>query len=86
MQSLKQAENSPMSVAEITAVLHALNNGDLDDVEVSRITAFEKAYMAHLKSSHADLIGELNEKTALSDQIVESLNNAMAEFKATGTY
>jgi len=86
MQSLKQAENSPMSVAEITAVLHALNNGDLDDIDVGRITAFEKAYMAHLKSSHADLINELNKKTALSDQIVESLNNAMAEFKATGTY
>ncbi|MDQ6993402.1 MAG: F0F1 ATP synthase subunit alpha [Mariprofundus sp.] len=86
MEALKQAENSPMSVAEITAVLYALNNGDLDEVDVNRVVAFEKSYMAHLKSNHATLITDLNEKKALSDQIVESLNNAMADFKATGTY
>jgi F-type H+-transporting ATPase subunit alpha len=83
---LKQGENSPMSVAEMTAVLYALNNGDLDDVPADRITAFEKAYMAFLNSQHSALVEGLNAKPELSEQVVEGLNKAMAAFKATGTY
>jgi F-type H+-transporting ATPase subunit alpha len=86
MEALKQNENSPMSVAEITAILFALNNGDLDDVEASKVVDFEKAYMAYLKSSHSSLIDTLNEEAALSDQITEGLKKAMADFKATGSY
>jgi F-type H+-transporting ATPase subunit alpha len=83
---LKQGENSPMSVAEMTAILYALNNGDLDDVPADRITAFEKAYMAFLNSQHSALVEGLNAKPELSEQVVEGLNKAMAAFKATGTY
>jgi F-type H+-transporting ATPase subunit alpha len=83
---LKQDENSPMSVAQMTAILYALNNGDLDDVPVNKVTAFEKAYMAFLGSQHAALIDGLNANPALSDEVVEGLNKAMAAFKTTGTY
>jgi F-type H+/Na+-transporting ATPase subunit alpha len=83
---LKQNENSPMSVAEMTAILYALNNGDLDDVPADRVTAFEKAYMAFLNSQHGSLVEDLNAKPELSEQVVEGLNKAMAAFKATGTY
>ncbi len=83
---LKQNENSPMSVAEMTAILYALNNGDLDDVPANKITAFEKGYMAFLGSQHASLIDGLNANPALSDEVVEGLNKAIAAFKSTGTY
>jgi F-type H+-transporting ATPase subunit alpha len=86
MEILKQDENNPLSVAEMTAVLYALNNGDLDEVEVKQVVAFEKAYLASLNSRHSTLVESLNESGALNEQIEEGLQKAVAEFKATGTY
>jgi len=86
MEVLKQNENEPMSVAEIATILHALGNGDLDDVEVDKVTSFEKAYLSYLHHEHDAVIAELNASKMLSDKIVESLNKAMASFKSTGTW
>jgi len=86
MEVLKQDENNPQSVAEMTAILYALNNGDLDDVEVNKIVAFEKAYLANLNSVHSTLMEGLNASPALNEQVEEGLQKAMADFKSTGTY
>ncbi len=86
MEVLKQAENNPQSVAEMTAVLYALNNGDLDDVEVGRVVAFEKGYLAHLKTSESGFMDALNAKPALNEQVEIGLQKAVADFKSTGTY
>lgn len=86
MEILKQDENNPQSVAEMTAVLYALNNGDLDDVDVKKVTAFEKAYLASLNSQHSTLVEGLNAAPALNEQVEEGLQKAIADFKATGTY
>jgi F-type H+-transporting ATPase subunit alpha len=86
VEVLKQDENSPQSVAEMTAVLYALNNGDLDDVEVEKVAAFEKAYTAYLNSSHGDFIKDLNATPTLSDEVTATLEKAVADFKETGTY
>jgi len=86
MEILKQDENNPQSVAEMTAVLYALNNGDLDDVEVNKVVAFEKAYLANLNSEHSTLMDGLNATPALNEQVEEGLKAAIADFKATGTY
>ncbi len=86
VEVLKQDENAPQSVAEMTAILYALNNGDLDDVDANKVVAFEKAYLAYLKSSHASLIEGLNAAPALNEKVEEGLQNAIADFKSTGTY
>jgi len=83
---LKQDENQPMTVAQMTASLYALNNGHLDDVPADRIRDFEKAFQAHLKSNFADLMNELDTKPELTDEVVEGLEKAIADFKANGTY
>ena len=86
VEVLKQDENAPQSVAEMTAILYALNNGDLDDVDSKKIVAFEKSYLSYLKSSHASLIEGLNAAPALNEKVEEGLQNAIADFKSTGTY
>lgn len=86
VEILKQDENSPQSVAEMTTVLFALNNGDLDDIEVKKIHSFEKALLAHLASAEAGLMNGLNAKPELTDEVVEGLKKAIADFKSTGTY
>ncbi|MBN4058173.1 F0F1 ATP synthase subunit alpha [Mariprofundus ferrooxydans] len=86
VEVLKQDENSPQSVAEMTAVLYALNNGDLDEIEVGKIVSFEKAYIAHLNSNLGDFIKDLNTTPTLTDEVTDTLKKAVADFKATGTY
>ncbi|MDX8406781.1 MAG: F0F1 ATP synthase subunit alpha, partial [Mariprofundaceae bacterium] len=86
MEALKQSENAPQNVAEMTAILFALNDGDLDDIDADRIVDFEKGYLAHLNSSESTLMDSLNESAALNEQITEGLKKAIADFKATGTY
>ncbi len=86
VEILKQDENSPQSVAEMTTVLFALNNGDLDDIDVKKIRDFEKGLLAHLASAEAGLMNSLNAKPELTDEVVEALKKAIADFKATGTY
>ncbi|MCK5640684.1 MAG: F0F1 ATP synthase subunit alpha, partial [Gammaproteobacteria bacterium] len=72
--------------AEMTAILYALNNGDLDDVDVKKVVAFEKAYLASLNSQHSTLVEGLNAAPALNEQVEEGLQKAITDFKATGTY
>ncbi len=86
MEALKQSENAPQNVAEMTAILFALNDGGLDDIDAERIVDFEKGYLAHLNSSESAMMDSLNESAALNDQITEGLKKAIADFKATGTY
>jgi F-type H+-transporting ATPase subunit alpha len=70
----------------MTAILFALGNGDLDDVEVSSIVSFESAFLSFLAHDRKSLVDALNEKMALTDSIVEDLNKAIADFKETGTW
>jgi len=86
MEVLKQEENAPQTVAEMTSILYALGNGDLDDVEVNKIVAFEKAFLSFLNHDHKSFMEGLNAKPALTDQVVEDLNKAIAAFKATATW
>ena len=86
MEVLKQGENQPMRVSEMVAILYALNNGDLDDVEVEKIQDFEKAYLAYLHAEHPDLMRDLDERAVIDDKVEEGLKKAMADFKAKGTW
>jgi len=86
VEVLKQDENSPMSVAEQSAILFVLGNGDLDDVEANKVRDFEKAFMAYLKSEHGDLMSSFDANPVLTDEVVDGLKKAVSGFKSTGSY
>ena len=86
MQVLKQAENAPLSVAEMSAILYALNHGDLNDVDADKVVSFEKGFLAHLAHDHAEMMKHFNEKAVLTDEVAAELDKALAEFKASGSY
>ncbi len=83
---LKQDQFSPMSVAEQSVSLFAASSGALDDVEVVKVRPFEKALLAYLHSSHQDLMDDLEAKKELTDDIKGRLQEAVQQFKATGSY
>ena len=86
MEVLKQPENKPLSLGQQVTILFALNNGHLDDVDVSKILDFENAFHEYISSNHQDLLDEIQKKKDLTKEITESLESAISKFKKAGLY
>ena len=83
---MKQKQYTPLSIAEMATSLYAANEGFLDDVEVSKVGAFEAALHAYLNASHAELVAKINAKGDWNDEIIAGVKAAIESFKATGVY
>jgi F-type H+-transporting ATPase subunit alpha len=84
---LKQAQNSPLSVADQVATIYAGTNGLLDTIAVDQVRAFLvglRSYLATNKPQYGENVGSTN---TLSPEMTEVLKEAIseytAEFKAT---
>ncbi|NMG47709.1 F0F1 ATP synthase subunit alpha [Azoarcus communis] len=78
---MKQAQYSPMSIAEMAIVLYAVNNGYFDDVDVGRVLAFEAAMLQAVKTKQAALVSTILDKKELDAEGEKALAAAIAEFK-----
>jgi F-type H+/Na+-transporting ATPase subunit alpha len=83
---MKQAQYSPLSVAEMAFSLFAANEGYLNDVPVNKVVDFEAAMLADLKSNHAELIAQINASGDYNDDIAATMKSALDKFKANGVY
>jgi F-type H+-transporting ATPase subunit alpha len=78
---MKQKQYSPLSVAEQAVSLFAANQGYLDDVELTKVGAFEAALHSYMRSKHADLMARINETGDYNDEIESGLRAALDAFK-----
>jgi F-type H+-transporting ATPase subunit alpha len=83
---MKQAQYSPMSVAEMGVVLYAANQGYLKAVEVSQVGAFEDALLSYMKSEHAELLERVNQQGDWNDEIEGAFKAALDKFVSTQTW
>ena len=83
---MKQAQYSPLSVAEMALSLFAANEGYLDDVEVPKVVAFEAALLSHFRSSYASDIDAINGNPVYSDEVEAKLRSIVEDFVASGAY
>ncbi|CAM5181794.1 F0F1 ATP synthase subunit alpha [Oligella ureolytica] len=83
VELLKQPQYAPLKVWEMAVALYAVNNGYLDDVEVSKVLPFEKALKENLKSKHADLVDRIEANKELSKEDDALLKDAVEAFKKT---
>ena len=83
---MKQKQYAPLTVAEMAVSLFAANEGYLDDVEVSKVVAFEDAMLAHLGSKHQDMLDAINANPEYNDEVAEKIKAAIEDFKANGVY
>jgi len=83
---LKQAQYSPMSVAEMGVSLFAVNEGFLDKIEIGKIGDFERALHAHMNSSHGALMKKVNETGDWNDEIQGEMRKGVEKFLQTGSY
>ena len=83
---MKQTQYSPQSVAEMGLVLFVANEGFLDDVDVTKVVAFEAALLDYFNSEHAALRDEINESGNYNDDIAAKLKACVESFKSSRTY
>ncbi|EGX49750.1 Alpha subunit of the F1 sector of mitochondrial F1F0 ATP synthase [Orbilia oligospora] len=77
---LKQPQYTPMGVEEQIPLIFAGVRGHLDKVPVNKIQAFERDFLAHLKSSEAGLLEELRTKGVLSKELEDKLTAVVSSF------
>jgi F-type H+-transporting ATPase subunit alpha len=83
---MKQAQYSPLNLAETATSLFAANSGALDDVEANKVVAFEGALLAYMNANQAELMASINESGDYNDDISAKLQAAIDDFKANNTW
>ena len=83
IEILKQREYQPMSLDNEVIILYAINNGDLDEVPISRCQEFEEGLLRYMETVHPDVGRSILEAKDLNDELEGALKSAIGEFKAT---
>merc|ERR1712056_107477 len=80
---LKQGQYVPMDITEQVATIYAGVRGHLDKLEPSKITAFEAAFIEHVKGSHQGLLDQIRKDGTLSADSDAKLNEIVKAFIAS---
>jgi len=73
---------APMAVEEQVAVVFAGVRGHLDKVDPTRITAFEKEFLAHLRSSQQEVLKTIREAGQIDATTEATLKKIVIDFLA----
>ena len=82
VEVLKQAQNVPLPVGQQVAIIYALNEGYLDEVDVENIKAWEEEFHKYFISNHTNLLSDISD--ALTDESKSALNSAIEDFRDSG--
>jgi F-type H+-transporting ATPase subunit alpha len=81
VEILKQAQASPLSVEDQTAIIYAGSKNLLKNVPVEKVKEFEVDYLQYLNAKHRDTLDVLK-AGKLTDEVIDTLTNAAAEVSA----
>lgn len=85
-EMMKQNQYSPMSVAQMAISLFAVNEGYLDDIEVSKVRDFEDALQSYMKSQQSELMAKVDDTGGYGDEIAEAFKSALGDFVANHSW
>lgn len=69
-----------MEISEQVAVIYCGVRGYIDKIDPSKVTEFEKAFMSHLMSNHADIIADIKTTGMLTDETDAKLKDVVIAF------
>lgn len=81
VELLKQTQYSPISTVDQVISLYALAKGYFDDIEISKVKAFETELVSYVESHGESFIKEVKEKGMWSDENEELLKKLIPEAK-----
>jgi len=83
VEVLKQPQNSPFSVAQMTTILFAVNNGVLDTIDNHKIADFKAKWLEYFSSNLKEMEEYLNSGEKLDKEGEAKLLAAMETFRDT---
>ena len=83
---MKQGQYQPLSVALMALSLFAANEGYLDDIELNKVLAFEKALHQYAQEQHADFLEQINRNGNYNDEVKAKLHEIIKACKADSTW
>jgi len=83
---MKQAQYTPMSIAEMALTLFAANEGYLDDVDVKQVVSFEHSLQDYLRGHYQELLEKVNTDGDYNDEIEQTFHEVLKDFKANGSW
>jgi F-type H+-transporting ATPase subunit alpha len=83
---MKQAQYSPLSVAQMAVSLFMANEGFLDDIAVNKVRDFEDGLQSYMRAEHGTLLDQINQTGDYNDEIQAALREAVTTYKATHTW
>ncbi|HXK98391.1 MAG TPA: F0F1 ATP synthase subunit alpha, partial [Limnochordia bacterium] len=86
MEVLKQPQYRPMPVEEQVLILYALNKGYLKNIEVSRVSKFQKDFIKYVDVHAPRIKEEIRETGRLSDQLMKDIDQIIAKVKTEYNY
>ncbi|HEV8196392.1 MAG TPA: F0F1 ATP synthase subunit alpha, partial [Gemmatimonadales bacterium] len=81
VEVLKQPQYQPVPVERQVAIIYAVTNGFLDDVDLKHIRQWEKSFLDYLESAPGDVMNLIRTKKVLDDGITASLKAAIEAYK-----
>ena len=81
VEVLKQPQHQPMPVEEQVVAIFLGTRGHLDSVPVEDVRRFETEFIDHVKGSHEEILEDIRESKALSDETSDKLEDVINQFK-----
>jgi F-type H+/Na+-transporting ATPase subunit alpha len=81
VEVLKQPQYAPMPVEHQVAIIYALTNGYLDDVEAQQIASWERDFHIFLRTNRPEILADVREKRQLSKENEAALVAAIKHYK-----
>jgi F-type H+-transporting ATPase subunit alpha len=77
---LKQGQYVPMAIEEQVAVIYAGVRGHLDKLDPSKITHFEKEYLAHIRANYKELLETIRSEGQITEGTEKRLKDCVTGF------
>ena len=80
VEMLKQPQYQPMPVANQVAVIYAVTNGYLDQVDVEHVRVWERRFHEHLSHMYREILDGITEVGELTEDLEAKLVTAIEEY------
>jgi F-type H+-transporting ATPase subunit alpha len=81
VEVLKQPQYQPVPVEQQVAIIYAVTNGSLDDVEVKHIRQWERDFLRFLEANQPGVLEGIRTRKTLDEALTGELKSAIDTFK-----
>ncbi len=86
VETLKQAQYSPLAVEDQVMTIFTAVRGFLTDIPVDKVVKFQEDFLKFMHTSHPDTGKKIVEQKKLDDALEKEISQAIEEFKETVDY